>query len=72
LSLFLELLKKMVKTKLPNDSKSLEIITNAYGLRSKILHEGATDVDLDQKAIEVENVIKNLIQLSIEEYAGEA
>jgi len=65
-------IRRMVKSKLPNDKKSLEFVEYAYGLRSKILHEGATDADLEQKTIEVESVIKNLIQLSIEEYIGKA
>lgn len=65
-------IRRMVKKKLPNDKKSLELVEYAYGLRSKILHEGATDADLEQKTIEVESVIKNLIQLSIEEYIRKA
>jgi len=65
-------IRRMVKSKLPNDKKSLELVEYAYGLRSKILHEGATDADLEQKTIEVESVIKKLIQLSIEEYIGKA
>ena len=60
-------IKRMVKEKLPDDNNSLELIEDAYKLRSKILHEGATDADLEQKTREVENIIKTLIQLNVEE-----
>jgi hypothetical protein len=55
-------IRRVIKEKLPNDQSSLEIIEEAYGLRSRILHEGATDADLQQKSIEVESVIRSLIE----------
>ncbi len=61
-------IRRLVKDKLPGDKESLEIIEEAYGLRSKILHEGATDADLQQKSHEVEQVIKVLIEKYIDDF----
>ena len=61
-------IRRMVKEKLPGDNESIKIIENAYGLRSKILHEGATDADLQQKSNEVERVIKFIIEKHINEF----
>ncbi len=61
----------MIKEKLPDDKESLEIIEEAYGLRSKILHEGATDADLQKKGNEVERVIKSIIEKHVDELLNE-
>ena len=61
-------IRRMVKAKLPGDKKSLEVIEEAYSLRSKILHEGATDADLQQKGNEVEQVIKSIIEKYVDEF----
>jgi hypothetical protein len=58
-------IRRVIKEKLPNDQSSLQIIEEAYGLRSRILHEGATDADLQQKSEEVESVIRSLIEKCI-------
>jgi len=60
-------IRRMIKEKLPGDNDSLQIIEEAYGLRSKILHEGATDADLQQKSQEVEGVIKILIEKYVQD-----
>ncbi|MBF0233817.1 MAG: hypothetical protein HQK65_12380 [Desulfamplus sp.] len=60
-------IRRIIKEKLPNDKYSLEVIEEAYGLRSKILHEGSTDADLQQKSNEVENVIRLLIEKSVKD-----
>lgn len=54
-------IRRLIKDRLPEDQESLDIIEEAYSLRSKILHEGATDADLSLKSHEVETVLKKLI-----------
>jgi hypothetical protein len=51
-------LLKTVRELLPGDTEALAVIDEAYGLRSEILHEGATDPYLDTKAAVVEDVIR--------------
>lgn len=53
-------LLRTVRTLLPDDSSSKETIDSAYGLRSKMLHEGVTDPYLDRRIAEVENTMRRL------------
>lgn len=52
---------RLVKETLPGDSDALQIIKEAYDLRSRILHDGTTDADLNQKSREVETVVRRVI-----------
>ena len=61
-------IKKLVEKCLPNDTNSLETIVEAYGLRSKILHEGTTDADLHLKSRSVEEVIKKILEVKINQF----
>jgi len=61
-------IKRMVSEKLPNDTQSMTAIVEAYNIRSSILHEGATDADLELKSKEVEGIIKKLIEIHLKEY----
>jgi len=53
-------IRRLVRQLLPNEPESLEIIDEAYNIRSRILHDGATDSDLELKGREVEAVIRRI------------
>jgi hypothetical protein len=61
-------IRRLVKEKLPGDKESLDIVEEAYGLRSEILHNGITDADLSLKRENIERVVKMLIEKCIEEF----
>ena len=54
-------IRRVVKEALPDDSEALRIIEDAYNLRSRILHNGTTNADLNQKGREIEGVIRRII-----------
>jgi len=54
-------MRRLVREALPDDSDALTVIENAYDLRSRILHDGTTDADLNQKSKELEAVIRKII-----------
>lgn len=54
-------IRRLIREALPGDSEAVEIIKSAYDLRSRILHDGTTDADLNQKSQEVEAVIRKVI-----------
>ena len=54
-------IRRLVKETLPDDSEALQIIEDAYNLRSRILHDGTTDADLNQKSREAEAVVRRVI-----------
>ena len=60
-------IKNLVRTLLPEDTDAIEIIEDAYRIRSKMLHEGSTDADLKEKGQQVEDVIRKVIQKRIDE-----
>ena len=51
---------RVVRQLLPGDKRAVEIIDDAYSLRSKILHEGVSDPYLDQKVLEIEDTIRRM------------
>jgi hypothetical protein len=57
----LSAIRRAVIECLPGDANALEIVEEAYNLRSRILHDGTTDADLNQKSQEVEAVIRRVI-----------
>lgn len=57
----LSAIRRVVNECLPGDAGALEIVEEAYNLRSRILHDGTTDADLSQKSQEVEAVIRRVI-----------
>jgi len=61
-------IKRLINKSLPDNPDALEIIEEAYGLRSKILHEGSTDADLQQKSQKVEEVIRKIFEKYISDY----
>lgn len=58
-------IQKLVLRCLPDDPVSMEIIKEAYNIRSQILHNGSTDADLSQKTNQVETVIRKIIECLI-------
>jgi hypothetical protein len=61
-------IRRLVKESLPEDSDAVEIIEEAYNLRSKILHEGSTDADLQEKSRKVEETIRKILDVRISQY----
>jgi hypothetical protein len=57
---------RLVKTHLPANGEALATVKEAYNIRSKMLHEGSTDADLDQKSSEIEDVIRRLYAAILE------
>lgn len=53
-------IRRLVRTHLPDDEPSLETITEAYNIRSRILHDGSTEADLNEKSNEFEAVMRKL------------
>lgn len=53
-------IRRLVRQLLPNEPESSEIIDEAYNIRSRILHNGATDSDLELKGREIEVVIRSI------------
>ncbi|MBW4576954.1 MAG: hypothetical protein KME08_16900 [Aphanothece sp. CMT-3BRIN-NPC111] len=53
-------INRLIGINLPGDETALDIVREAYGIRSKILHEGSTDADLREKSSEIEDVIRSL------------
>lgn len=54
-------IRRLVKGTLPDDNEALQVITEAYNLRSRILHDGTTDADLNEKSRAVEAVVRRII-----------
>jgi hypothetical protein len=61
-------IKRLVEETVPNDPGAVELIEEAYSLRSKILHEGSTDADLELKGREVENVVRQIFEAKVKQY----
>jgi len=62
-------IRRLVKDTLPDDPDAKDIIEESYGLRSKILHEGLTDADLQEKSREAEETIRKILEVKILQYA---
>jgi hypothetical protein len=54
-------IRHLIEVALPGDKEALNIVEDAYNLRSRILHEGTTDADLNQKSRGIESVIRRVI-----------
>ena len=59
-------LLRTVRDLLPGETSAVETIDAAYGLRSKILHEGTTDPYLDRRIAEVEATMRRLYSARIQ------
>jgi hypothetical protein len=60
--------KRLIKETLPDNPSAVSVIEEAYILRSKILHEGTTDADLEMKSKEVEDVLRQIFEAKIKTY----
>jgi len=61
-------IRRLVENSLPDDTQAVAIIEDAYNLRSKIIHEGSTDADLQEKSQKAEEIIRRIFELKISEY----
>jgi hypothetical protein len=59
-------IRRLVRQLLPDEPELVDVITEAYAIRSRILHDGATDSDLDVKASEIQAVIRKIFSKIIE------
>lgn len=53
-------IKRLVKEKLPNEPHTVRTVSEAYDIRSKILHEGSTDIDFQAKGQQIEKTIRKI------------
>ncbi|MEM9541447.1 MAG: hypothetical protein AAGA60_18360 [Cyanobacteria bacterium P01_E01_bin.42] len=53
-------IKRFVKEKLPENPEAIAIVDDAYNIRSKILHEGSFDADLNSKSAELEEIMRQI------------
>lgn len=58
-------IRRLVKKLLPDEPDSLATIEEAYSIRSRILHDGATDADLAMKSREAEVVIRRMFEVIV-------
>jgi len=63
-------IRRLIADKLPGDADALATINEAYGIRSRILHDGATDADLEMKGREAEAVIRRVFEELVADFAA--
>ncbi|MCC6603977.1 MAG: hypothetical protein IT327_12250 [Anaerolineae bacterium] len=63
-------IKRLVEETLPEDSEAVSIVQEAYDLRSKILHDGSTDADLQEKSRDVEEIVRKILETKIKTEMG--
>ncbi|MDD2338472.1 MAG: HEPN domain-containing protein [Geobacteraceae bacterium] len=51
---------RLVSEYFDEDTEAVNIVKEAYNIRSKILHEGSFDADLDEKSNKLEDVIRHI------------
>lgn len=54
-------IKKLVRNSFPGDDKAITLVSHAYDVRSKILHNGQVDDDLEFITNELEGLVRRLI-----------
>lgn len=59
-------IKRTIKEYFPNNKETLETIIDAYDTRSKILHEGLVDPDINIKNYKVEEIVRQILEIEIE------
>ena len=64
----LRAIKRLVQETIPDDPIAIDVIKEAYSLRSKIIHEGSTDADLELKSKEVEKYVYLILETRIKQY----
>lgn len=63
-------IKRLVRESLPDEPDVVEAVDEAYNLRSKILHEGSTDADLQEKSRAIEEIVRKIIEVKVSEYTS--
>jgi hypothetical protein len=53
-------IRRLVKDHFPENPDAVSTVEEAYNIRSKILHDGAFDADLEQKSNEIEDIIRQI------------
>jgi len=53
-------IRRLVKEHFPENQDAVSTVEEAYNIRSKILHDGAFDADLEQKSNEIEDIIRQI------------
>ncbi|MEG5040742.1 MULTISPECIES: hypothetical protein [unclassified Microcoleus] len=53
-------IRRLVKEHFPENLDAVSTVEEAYDIRSKILHDGAFDADLEQKSNEIEDIIRQI------------
>lgn len=53
-------IKRLVEENLPGNINAVRAVSEAYDIRSKILHEGSFDADLEQKSMQIEDIIRDI------------
>jgi hypothetical protein len=53
-------IRRLVKEHFPKNPDAVSTVEEAYDIRSKILHDGAFDEDLEQKSNEIEDIIRQV------------
>jgi hypothetical protein len=61
-------IKRLVSETISDDPSAIELIDEAYYLRSKILHEGSTDADIELKSREIEKIVRKIFEEKIKQY----
>lgn len=61
-------IKRLIQETLPDDQSAIPLVTHAYNVRSKLLHDGQADADLDTVTRRLELLVRRLIarRLNIE------
>lgn len=54
-------IKKLIRNSFPGDDKAITLVGHAYDVRSKILHNGQVDDDLDLLTHDLEGLVRRLI-----------
>jgi hypothetical protein len=54
-------IKKLIRNSFPGDNEAIALVSNAYDVRSKILHNGQVDNDLDLITNNLEGLVRRLI-----------
>lgn len=61
-------IRRLVRELIPDDPDALSIIEEAYGIRSRILHDGATDADIELKGREAEAIVRKIFSAKIKNF----
>lgn len=63
-------IRRLIMENLPGDPGAIATIEEAYRIRSRILHDGATDADLEMKGKEAEAVVRKVFEKSVANFVS--